>query len=104
MDKATKVGASVMPSDRKGPTTAGSRRVYAPSVQCQHAIVDSIRPRSCTNAHPGIAKPRQQLAMLQQVLDLDRDVVGQVRVARRASARRSAGVRRTVEEDRDRRR
>ena len=63
----------------------------------QHAVVDRLRGARDEQA-PGVAQPRQQIAMTQQVFDLDGHVVGHVGMRGVESVDHAGRVRRTVEE------
>ena len=82
------------PASRRRRGTArpprGNRRACAPCRAAPARASSTDSTALVTNSAAGGAQPRQQIAMLQQVLDLDRDVVGHRRDAPRAAPRRSA--------------
>ena len=81
----TNVGDSVTPASRQSATAVDEvgARVPLPQLR-QHAVVDRF-DRARDEQASGVAQQRQHVRVLQQVLDLDRDVVGDARDTPRAS-------------------
>src|SRR6185436_19660667 len=63
----------------------------------EHAVVDRL-DRARDKRAPGLGELRHQIGMAKQMLDLDRDVVADLRMLRVQGARDPHRVRRAVEE------
>ena len=96
--KATNVGASVKPASRHSATARSKSRSRVPLLELvQHVIVyrlDGARDERAAR----VAQNGQRVGVGEQVLDLDRDVVRDLRKLRMERARDGNGVADAVEE------